>query len=573
MRISHLGSIILLLLTIETLDAQKSIALTLHDMNGASIEQITTGMHCVVQVTVKNADLQLQKIEGFEKASSLQGPHVSRTMNIINGNRSDMVQYQYIVRFDDPGMYVIGPALFENKDVSNMRMLKVVEAVVEADEKKMLERKEPCYMVLKSDKKKIVVGERCTISVALYYQQGAQLEQVSNPVFEHCSVTPLEGKSKQETINGTCYYCLEQCYQICPEQVGTLAVPSIEAVIALPVQRRTWFGPRFSYQRIYSNIVKVTVEALPDPQQSVSAVAQIKDFKVICDQKKVELGQTIPINWYLTGDIGIVDTQLPALQLPDGIRYYPGKSSVTMLDEHEYQKKYEGVLQGIQPGDWPIASQKITYFDTNDRNYKHRSTKPFQITVFGNTIESAATPESPTQEEKKAITAPEQIYQDPCAWVFESWRAQQVSSSLSWVTFLYICLLVAGIGLSIHAHALHSGIRKKYASHYRRTGAYKRAQKQVHKAIRSESVENIYGIFARYIADRLLLPDTYASREYIKRYIQERVVDNQIKKELENYIILIERAAFYTMTLTTEQKKYILQQAVIMLRHLHTKVA
>lgn len=572
MNISHRGKLVgCMALTAAGTLLCSSLELAITDMNGIPIEQLSAGVNAMVQVTVHDADLQLQGVEGLEKAV-VQGPHVSRTMSIINGHRSQTVQYQYIVRFDQPGTYVIGPARMD-KQTSKVCTLRVVEPHIEEDVTKLLAGQEPCYVLLKTDKKEMMLGERCTVTVALYYQQKVQLEQIANPVFEHCVVTPVEGKSGQERVNGTFYYCLEQAYQLYPEQDGTITIPALEVIVALPTQRRTWFGPRFAYQRIYSNPLKIIVNPLPDTKHAVHAVGTITAFTLTCEAVQVDLGQTIPISWHLRGDTGVIDARLPELTLPEGLTYYPGKHKVQLLEQDTYEKTFEGVLQGINAGSWTIAPQAFTYFAPTDHTYKTVRSKPCTIEVIAPAIAASAVPVA-TQE---AVVVPPVVSLPPSMLASDSrlltaWHNRTGRRVLPWPTFISISSALLGIWLVMQIMRWGNLYREQYAPYYRRYTAYRRARKQLNRCVRLQTIEHLYAIFMSYVADRLLLPEAYAAMPLVQHVLQEQLADTQEALAVARYLDLLERAAFYTATITTSEKKYILQQAASMLRILHTKV-
>jgi hypothetical protein len=122
---------------------------------------------------------------------------------------------------------------------------------------------------------------------------------------------------------------------------------------------------------------------LPLPEnekfQNMSAVGQFSEIKVSTNQGSAVQGQgvTLAVDIIGNGNFEMIDT-FPLI-LPEGLVSYD--SNAPQVDKNRTHKHFEYIIQAQDIGTYQISSQKFSFFDSTDGQYKTLQSESFELVI------------------------------------------------------------------------------------------------------------------------------------------------------------------------------------------------
>lgn len=392
-----IGNIILFsLFSSIVVSHDKAIQLYVQDMQQNPIRQVEKAVPFLLQVVVENMDgvLQPEQISGFEHFQVTQ-QGASRSINIINGHRTDRIIFNYILRAEQTGTYRLGPVSLNDSDGTVVKSNPI--SVVVGDQTVTHDiRKQPFFLETRIDKKIVYVGQELKVFIRFYYVNDFENFRFGETRFEKCTMGEITQTSEdgKETIKGQDYRYKEWCIKVYPEKTGVLMIPSIQAGFKNSYDFSQGLMGLFdvfgmsSEKVVQSSARSVDVLPLPESQQykHVSAVGIFDRATFEIKKIKGEVGEGVVATLLVTGSGNFEMMKAPALNLPHGLKHYEANSSVKKLESEKQEKIFEYIIQADQPGEFAIPAQTFVYFDPQQKSYKTLQTNKTTLKIVGDAV-------------------------------------------------------------------------------------------------------------------------------------------------------------------------------------------
>ena len=245
----------------------------------------------------------------------------------------------------------------------------------------------------------MVVGEKIHCSLRFYYQNPSlSLENVGEPASTGITVCERKGPTAgTEFINKIPYTFIEWEWDAYPDQTGKILMPAYSLDFNMPSAQENradlfsmFFGQRLVRKRIYSNAVELNVDSLPPHPHQPNAIGSFKSIHAKAQPATARQGEGIILTLEFEGDGNFERLETFALEgMPDALKWYDSKSYSEPIQKG-HKKSFEYIIQGLQPGEWEIPSQKFTYFDVKNRTYKTLKSSPLLLTIVSLPTQAAA---------------------------------------------------------------------------------------------------------------------------------------------------------------------------------------
>lgn len=491
------------------ISTDKNVRLYIQDMEQNPIRQVEKGVPFLLQVVVDNMNgvQQPEDIPGFEKFQVTRYGS-SQSTNIINGQRTDRLIFNYALRAENLGTFRLGPLSIRDKDGAEV-MSDVAHVVVGDKTIAYSVKKTPYFLETQVDKKSLYVGEELLVKIRFYYINEFENLRIVDPKFENFIVGDIsrDGVVGKEIVNGAEYRYQEWLIKVYPEKTGTLIVPSVQAVFRVAADFSQslmgifdMFGMS-SEKTVQSSARSVDVVSLPESKiyKNVTAVGHFDRAEFILKQNKGEVGEGIVATCAISGVGNFAMIKAPQLQLPVGLKYYEANSSVRKLDDGRQEKTFEYIIQAEHSGEFVIPSQKFMYFDIAEKKYKTLLTNELLLKIIGEAPivqkkEEAASKDDDVIKSLKDASLDYVFKEDQINYVIDSGLIfipvnSTIKNILSWLIKLLIflsCLVIL-----IASHKAYIGI-SWYETYW---GYYVFVRWQLYKIIRKQSVIELYRLF------------------------------------------------------------------------------
>jgi hypothetical protein len=404
-----------------------TVHMQLQSLAGQTITQAAAGEPFILLITVSDRAGRASEpvIDGLQHFSVTNAGY---QITIINGAQS--VQYRYQVRIDTPGVYTLGPAhLDDPAESSAQQTIRIVaEAPAAAQTTRGSGRRyaqaQP-VVELVVDHDRIYVGQKVCATLRFIASDAERLSIEPVVVQAPQAMTVYhtsQPEQKQIIIDGKGYNQVELQIDMYATKAGRIVIPAqfVDYTRELPMDASlgsfaALFGPRFERKRAHTNAITLEALALPPHTPEPQLVGEITRFDASIEPNVAQQYEGLVLKLIVEGDAHFANLQTFQLQqIPEELRYYPSKTELQELpDGQRYICEY--IVQGLQPGDYQIPAQLLTYFDTETGGYKTKTTVPLYVTIMQTHQQpqklSTAQPSSVTevvdhQEEAQSPLAP-----------------------------------------------------------------------------------------------------------------------------------------------------------------------
>jgi hypothetical protein len=386
-----------------------SINLSL-DRNEASI---TDNIRMVVRISgIRSTDL-LPSINGLESFDVIQQGSSSR-VEIINGEFSSAVEYNYMIQPKEEGAYEIGPARLDidGKTItSNTEKITVTKPKASSG----IDRGE-IFLNASLSSEKVYIEEQAVYTLKLYYQVGVRDISLSLPEAEHLTIKQIGKASEYQSVyNGKPYQVVEVRYILIPSREGTYAIkPARISLTVMQSRRGSGFGifddPFFSVQTgAPKNVISEPLElkVLPLPKQGrpsgFTGMIGTFDMKTRLEPVKIKNGDSATLTVIIEGHGNI--KMIPDLKGPvqQNIKTYADQpvleESVDSSGMHG-SKTMKWALVPEKEGQYEISPLTVSFFDTQKQQYRTIETRPLQLSVLPGEKEQLVSSVMPSNAEQ-----------------------------------------------------------------------------------------------------------------------------------------------------------------------------
>ncbi len=504
-----------LLAILLTLHLDATVRMQLQNLDGQTITRATAGQPFMIQITISDvqANVQEPRIEGL---GNFTVANAGYQLMVVNGVRS--LQYRYQIRIDTPGEYILGPAHIANPPENSATQTIIVVAPEPAVSKQIAGGKRYAQaqpvVELVVDRDHLYVGQKLRATLR-FIASDAERIAIEPFVMQPTSAMTVyhtgQPEQRQVIIDGKGYNQVELHMDMYPLKAGRIVIPAQfmdytkeSAMDAALGNFAALFGPRYERKRAHSNAVTLEVLPLPAHTATVDLVGELTRFDATIEPNVAQQYEGLVLKLIFEGDAHFAGMPTPELQqMPPELKYYRSKSDLQEL-AHGQQYICEYIVQGLQPGDYIIPAQTITYFDTQTGSYKTKTTTPLYITIMsGQPIhqqQRAVQPAAPVQEEN--IPQPT-VEQSPIAPLHASVHAGTYNFlyyGLPWWLLLLLALILYASTyaqqLQMYAHAL----LERIAPAYMRRRFFEQIKKELAHATAAHNYQQLQHILAQVIA-------------------------------------------------------------------------
>ncbi len=386
--------------------------------------------------TLENGNGNNLKPPSLPDFQILGGPNTSTSMQWVNGNVTQSVTYNYVLRPKNQGTFKIGKASIQVAGVtmeSNELTIQVTAPVAAQQQQRqrnpfdpfddpffnqgMEEEEEPqasngdlekqlkddVFVKLVVNKNSVYKGEMLTASYRLYFRQNLSGFNVTKaPAFDGFWSQEVELDPKRrpavENVNGKQYNSVDILkYNLYPQRAGALPVASCEVSTVAQVQvrsnSRNFFGSFFGQVQqvpltLKTNAATVNVKELPESGKPVDFAGAVGSYKFETSLSNKEAKTDEPITYTLkisgTGNLKFVDA--PALTFPQEFEVYDPKTKENISNGvagMSGTKQYDYLIIPRQPGEYKIESKTFSWFEPASAKYFTVKSPEFTVKVTG----------------------------------------------------------------------------------------------------------------------------------------------------------------------------------------------
>jgi BatD DUF11 like domain len=423
----------------------------------------------------------------------------SSSFQIINGDRSSSITYNFTLLPKEAGTFTIGPATVEIEG-GTYRTAPITLIVKEPSAVPDSSREVFAEMVVSN--KKPYVQEQVTATLRIYHRvevrnlktdiqfQGFREEALKEPV------------QNTRIVNGIRYLSYEISTALFPLRSGRVEIPA--GIIELDQVDRSRGGqPSGSFDpfgrgSIFNNFgslkhktlrtkaVTLDVQPLPQKNHPENFSNLVGDFIISArlSRTEVEVGDTTTLTVTVAGQGNVQDIALPSPQWGDGFKVYEDQSEYRQTSGARFvsgEKVYTSALVPLQPGRLQVPAIPLNYFDPTKGDYVSLQTQALSLTVSpgtGNSKLKIVEPGSGTLG--KSGSSIHKIGEDilPIHTGPEVFENQKFTTGSG---ILYGVGLLLPVGLFLISSVIYKRQQRlKYDIAYSRShGAYKQAQKKL----------------------------------------------------------------------------------------------
>ena len=312
--------------------------------------------------------------------------------------------------------------------------LKVVKATVP-----QANGKDKFALLMRANKKSVMVGEPLMVTVYFSLQHGVRLSdnpQYNKPEFKGFFVKDVED---QKTYNEGNRQVTELRYILTPKSEGNFTLEPATAKIGLADRnRRDMFGRFFgtSWVPIASNTLNITVEPKPNDSDLVGVFG----IKNSIDSQSVKANKPVNLTVTIDGEGSLEDFEFPAYDI-DGVTIYSDDAQITTnIVDNKLKSTFVKRFVFIADADFHIPKRELSLYDTKSKTLKYLNVPSYDIVVESTKAVNAVA----TTKEKNAGVVQSNIKVEKKSMLDDDTKQIEVKST-EW----YIVALAFVLGLLV----------------------------------------------------------------------------------------------------------------------------
>jgi len=558
-------------------------------------EQFTLSLTLSGSTVGGGKNLQLPDLSKFRVMS---GPNQSTSMQIINGAVSSSAMYSFVLQPKEVGTFTIGPASIEaGGTVQKTQPISV--QVVKGDPKanapstpadQTVQLGDNLFLRAVVDRSHVMQGEQINLAFRLYTRVSVVNYAVSkNPAmtgfWNEDTETPKNITLTTETINGKSYRVgLIKRVALFPTQAGVLDIGPMEvqATVQMPYGRsndpfesffRDPFGRNTTYN-VSSEALKIRVDPLPSgaPADFKGAVGQFA-MSVVVDRKTTRTNEPVTLKVTLSGTGNVKLLEGPSIELPADFEQYSPKFSESINRQNNRisgSKTFEYLLIPRYPGLKVIKPVTMSYFDLVKKEYVRLRSPQIELNVEQGTATASPTISGVAREDVRMLS------QDIRFIKLTNTSFVRTGERPFAGPFFIVMVLLPLAGLAgVFVYVRQRQVVMMDQAGYRYRKAMRVAQKGLKEAEyllkekagkdggpsskqRLRFYSEISHAFARYLSDKLNLPQAEFSLESASAALRERGAEGNLVQAMRGVLEVCDMARFAptSMELATMQRTY-----------------
>lgn len=533
-----------------------SVQLTVKSTQGLPLHEAVLNKPFLASVTVNTTTSVGKIFVESPTAFELRNQGTTTSMNSINGKVTNQTTFQYVVRPKELGTFTLGPAsVTVNGDVYSSN---AVSIVVEEQPIERVTLSEP-WLEIRVKDENVVLGQTVPLELRFYHLGLSQLISLEPPKVDGFLLNELEGPFRgSEEIEGAQYDYIEWRGDMLAKELGTFTIGPAHAIYSMKGRERTHifqllsdhFSMGLQQYETDSNVLKLTVSALPAHKGQVHAVGNFTNLSASVNQTTAKQGEGIIFVLELDGNEALKDLSHPALTLPASLTSYESKSSSPVQKNKlvtEQRKSFEYIMQAREPGTITIPAQTFNFYDPKEKQFKKLVSEPITLTI---TPDDAAL--KPLDQAASLQTKPSPEMDVPLKEVLPlytqgvaEFRADTGFSD--WLFWALTLLILCGISLEWGKYLWQNYCTRNHA-YLRSRAAFHKAHKRLIVARKERNAKELYKIFVDLFADRRGISSTEVLDADIIRWLKEASIPDDTLHQWQMYSTQLQGFAFYDST-------------------------
>ena len=356
------------------------------------------------EATIQDRIILTLSVEGTQKAGRPHLPPMpafdfisrgsSTRMQIINGQITSGVDYNYILIPKKAGTFEIGPATLNLKGKtisSNKITLKISSAGAKPQAAKDL------FITTTVSTKSPYVSEQVIYTFRLFRSVRIANASLENPSFEGFLVEPLGKERQYETVmNGKTFLVSEIKQALFPTREGILKIDpaKVQCEVMIQTRRRGGFfdDSFFGFSRtepkvLHADPITLEVKPLPDEGKTPLFSGLVGNFDLVTSlsKKQLEAGDTTTLTITIKGEGNIRDAHSPEFPAPAHFKVYDDKPILTVQNSGDVfggTLMIKKALVPLKEGTLKVPSLVLTFFNPEFSRYELCKSKPLTMQVL-----------------------------------------------------------------------------------------------------------------------------------------------------------------------------------------------
>ena len=347
----------------------------------------------------------------------VMGPSQSVSESWINGVRSFLMSYSYILQPTAKGKYVIGQASIDI-DGRNYKTNPISITVTEAVSAPSIEKnsgdvaRENFFLLAEVSNPTPYLNEAVSVTYKLYVGLQVGLSNLQwltvpkYPNFWSQDINMQQYETDNCTYQGKPYRCITvKKVVLYPQKTGTLTLEplTMDAILTIPTGRRDLFGDMYYEEisrRVTSGNRTINVKELPEegkPENFSGAVGDFS-FAVTPTKQTLKANESTQLKVEVSGSGNFKLFDLPKPTFPSSLEVYAPEQKDDISTSLSGMKGRVESTYTIVPdykGKYPISGLSFSFFNPSTKKYETITTDELWIDV----------PEGPTAGNTAANTA------------------------------------------------------------------------------------------------------------------------------------------------------------------------
>ena len=356
------------------------------------------------EATLQDQILLTLSVEGTQSTESPKLPSTqafdfisrgsSTRMQIINGQVSSSVDYNYLLLPKKTGTFEIGPATIthQGKTISSRAItLKIGSANSQPQSEKDL------FITTSVSTKTPYVNEQIIYTFRLFRRVKIANASLENPSFEGFRVEPLGEEQQYETvINGKTYVVTQIKQALFPTREGRIEIGSAKLQCDVAVRSRrqrgffddSFFGfSQTKPQVLQAPSLELNVKPLPPEGRTplFSGLVGTFNLETSVSKKQLEVGDTTTLAITIRGTGNIKDAQAPEFPSLPYFKVYDDQPTLTVDtsgDAYGGTLTIKKALVPLEEGTLTVPLLTFTYFNPESGKYELCKSSPLTLQVL-----------------------------------------------------------------------------------------------------------------------------------------------------------------------------------------------
>jgi hypothetical protein len=351
-----------------------------------------------ITVTDAEGSVDTSSIEDFK----VLGQGTSTSVQIINGQVSRKSTHRYTLLPLKKGTLHIPPLQVEvdgKNYMTNDIQVTVSDTPDETSGKSDHATSPELYLEAEISDASPFVGQQIVYTFRLLTAVNIANPSFQPPAFEGFSSREIEPhKTYKKVVGQKTYHVEEVNYVLIPVKTGPLVIQPALLNCRLFTKRdqdpfsfgsafdNPFFRSRTTQKFLRTKSLPVEVKPLPPFKGQGKFSGLVGQFSITSTVEKdvFHVGDSTTLNIIIKGTGNIMDAKTPDIDLPDAFKVYEDKPEEKIKIDHQGysgSKTFRLALVGVTAGDFNIEPVRLTYFNTDKKQYKTGESSPIHLSI------------------------------------------------------------------------------------------------------------------------------------------------------------------------------------------------